>query len=45
MLGNTRFLAQMSIGALPHAQAMKSIELLGTKVAPEVKKHLGKKGS
>lgn len=36
---HTRFLAQMSIGALPHKQAMRSIELLGTKVAPEVRKH------
>jgi alkanesulfonate monooxygenase SsuD/methylene tetrahydromethanopterin reductase-like flavin-dependent oxidoreductase (luciferase family) len=40
LFGHTRFLAQMSIGALPHTKAMKSIELLGTKVAPEVKKHL-----
>jgi probable LLM family oxidoreductase len=40
LFGHTRFLAQMSIGALPHAQAMRSIELLGTKVAPEVKKHI-----
>jgi alkanesulfonate monooxygenase SsuD/methylene tetrahydromethanopterin reductase-like flavin-dependent oxidoreductase (luciferase family) len=39
LFGHTRFLAQMSIGALPHAQTMRSIELLGTKVAPEVKKH------
>lgn len=39
LFGHTRFLAQMSIGALPHKQAMRSIELLGTKVAPEVKKH------
>jgi alkanesulfonate monooxygenase SsuD/methylene tetrahydromethanopterin reductase-like flavin-dependent oxidoreductase (luciferase family) len=42
LFGHTRFLAQMSIGALPHKQAMRSIELLGTKVAPEVKKHLSK---
>ena len=39
LFGHTRFLAQMSIGALPHKQAMRTIELLGTKVAPEVKKH------
>lgn len=38
LFGHTRFLAQMSIGALPHKQAMRSIELLGTKVAPEVRK-------
>ena len=39
LFGHTRFLAQMSIGALPQKQAMRTIELLGTKVAPEVKKH------
>lgn len=40
LLGHTRFLAQMTIGALPHKQAMKSIELLATKVAPEIRKHI-----
>lgn len=39
IFGHTRFLAQMSIGALPHGQAMKSIELLGNVVAPEVRKY------
>lgn len=39
LFGHTRFLAQMTIGALPHKQAMKSIELLATKVAPEVRKY------
>lgn len=39
LFGHTRFLAQMSIGALPHRQAMRSIELLGTVVAPEVRKY------
>jgi probable LLM family oxidoreductase len=38
LFGHTRFLAQMSIGALPHREAMKAIELLGTVVAPAVKK-------
>ncbi len=33
-----RFLAQMSMGAMPHTSIMRSIELLGTKVAPEVRK-------
>lgn len=42
LFGHTRFLAQMSIGALPHSLALKSIELLATKVAPEVRKHLAK---
>ncbi len=40
LFGHTRFLAQMSIGALPHKQAMRAIELLGTVVAPEVRKQL-----
>jgi probable LLM family oxidoreductase len=40
LFGNTRFLAQTSMGNLPHAYAMRSIELFGTKVAPEVKKAL-----
>jgi alkanesulfonate monooxygenase SsuD/methylene tetrahydromethanopterin reductase-like flavin-dependent oxidoreductase (luciferase family) len=37
LFGHTRFLAQMTIGALPHKLAMKSIELLGDVVAPEVR--------
>lgn len=37
---NSRFLAQMDVGALPHDKLMKSIELFGTKVAPEVRKAL-----
>jgi probable LLM family oxidoreductase len=39
-LGHTRYLMQMSVGTLPHAKLMRSIELLGTKVAPEVRKAL-----
>ena len=37
---HTRFLAQMSIGNMPHKKVMRSIELFGDKVAPEVKKAL-----
>ena len=32
-----RFLAQMALGAMPHAQIMHAIELLGTVVAPAVR--------
>ena len=39
LFGHTRFLAQMSIGAMPHDKILRSIELLGTRVAPEVKKY------
>jgi probable LLM family oxidoreductase len=35
-----RFLAQMSVGTMPHAQVMRSIELFGTEVAPVVRKEL-----
>lgn len=38
LFGNTRFLAQASVGNVPHKMVMKSIELFGTKVAPEVRK-------
>ena len=32
-----RFLLQMSVGTLPHADVMRAIELLGTEVAPAVR--------
>lgn len=43
LFGHTRFLAQMSLGAMPHDKILHAIELLGTKVAPEVKKHIAQK--
>jgi probable LLM family oxidoreductase len=39
-LGHARYLMQMSVGTMPHAQIMRSIELLGTKVAPAVRNAL-----
>jgi probable LLM family oxidoreductase len=36
-----RFLVQFSVGTMPHAKIMRSIELLGTEVAPPVRKELG----
>jgi len=42
LFGLTRFLLHISVGTMPHKQVMRSIELLGTKVAPEVRKHLAK---
>ena len=33
LFGHERFLAQISVGDLPHAQVMRAIELLGTEVA------------
>ncbi len=38
LFGNTRFLAQMSVGYMPHKKIMHSIELFGTKVAPAIRK-------
>lgn len=43
LFGHTRFLAQMSIGAMPHKNMLHAIELLGAKVAPEVRKHTQQK--
>jgi probable LLM family oxidoreductase len=40
LFGHTRFLAQMSVGTMPHEKLMKSIELFGTKVAPAIRKAL-----
>jgi alkanesulfonate monooxygenase SsuD/methylene tetrahydromethanopterin reductase-like flavin-dependent oxidoreductase (luciferase family) len=42
-LGHSRYLMQMSVGTLAHAKIMRSIELLGTKVAPAVKNALKSK--
>ncbi|MFC6999810.1 LLM class flavin-dependent oxidoreductase [Rufibacter roseus] len=42
LFGNTRFLLHISVGTLPHAQVLRAIELLGTVVAPAVKKALQK---
>jgi probable LLM family oxidoreductase len=41
LFGHQRFLAQISVGAMPHAKVMRAIELLGTEVAPAVRKALG----
>lgn len=38
---HTRFLAQMSVGTVPHKNILKSIELFGTQVVPAVRKAIG----
>ena len=40
IFGNTRFLAQASVGTVPHDKILKSIELFGTKVVPQIRKAL-----
>lgn len=42
LFGNTRFLAQASVGNVPHAKTIHSIELFGSKVVPAVKKEIEK---
>jgi probable LLM family oxidoreductase len=42
LFGNTRFLFHISVGTLPHAKVMRAIELLGTVVAPAIKKAVKK---
>ena len=37
LFGHDRFLAQISVGNLAHAQVLRAIELLGTEVAPVVR--------
>jgi probable LLM family oxidoreductase len=36
LFGHQRFLAQMSVGPVPHKQVLHSIELLGSRVAPAI---------
>ena len=37
LFGYQRFLMQVSVGTMPHEKVMRSIELLGTVVAPAVR--------
>jgi alkanesulfonate monooxygenase SsuD/methylene tetrahydromethanopterin reductase-like flavin-dependent oxidoreductase (luciferase family) len=43
LFGNQRFLAQISVGTMPHRSVMRAIELLGTQVAPLVRAELGRR--
>jgi len=45
IFGNERFMAQISVGALPHDRVMRAIELFGTEVAPAVRKELERRFS
>ena len=40
LFGNTRFLVQFSVGSMPHAKLLRSIELFGTAVAPVVRREV-----
>jgi probable LLM family oxidoreductase len=45
VFGHQRFLMQVSVGTLPHAQVLGAIELLGTEVAPLVRAGLASRGA
>ena len=38
LFGHDRFLAQLTVGSIPHQKVMHAIELLGNVVAPAVRK-------
>ena len=43
LFGNSRYVGQMSVGAVAHADVMRSIELFGTKVAPVVREEVARR--
>src|SRR6202042_3057973 len=43
LFANTRYVGQMSVGAVAHADVMRSIELFGTKVAPVVREEVARR--
>jgi probable LLM family oxidoreductase len=45
LFGHQRYIGQMSVGAVAHADVMRSIELFGTKVAPVVREEIAKRTS
>ena len=45
LFGHSRFLAQLSVGDLPHDRALRAIELLGTEVAPRVRGELSRRAA
>jgi probable LLM family oxidoreductase len=42
LFGHDRFLVQFAVGSLPHDRMLRSIELLGTEVAPAVRAELAR---
>ncbi len=43
IFGHQRFLLQITVGSMPHAQTMRAIELLGTEVAPVVREEVARR--
>jgi probable LLM family oxidoreductase len=44
LFGNQRCLIQLTVGATPHRAVMRAIELLGTEVAPVVRRETARRG-
>ena len=45
LFGHDRFLVQFTVGSMPHELIMRSIELLGTEVAPAVRAELARRAA
>ncbi len=45
LFDHDRFLVQLTVGPMPHADVLRAIELLGTEVAPVVRRETGGPGS
>jgi probable LLM family oxidoreductase len=45
LFGNSRYIGQMSVGAVAHADVLRSMELFGTRVAPLVREEVARKAS
>ena len=43
LFGHQRFLAQISVGGIPHDKVLRAIELLGTEVAPVVRAEVARR--
>jgi probable LLM family oxidoreductase len=43
LFGNSRYIGQMSVGAVAHTDVMRSIELFGTRVAPVVREEVARR--
>ena len=43
LLGHSRQILQMDVGGMSHATFLKGIELLGTKVLPQIRKELAQR--
>ena len=45
LFGHQRFMAQISVGAMPHEKVMRAIELFGAEVAPAVRKEISRRST